>query len=226
MNRIKLFDIQKPTRLNAHYQGNRYETYRIRISDVQARGGISVDEANAYMEKHLRPHLSNTKFAYQVAYELEDGTWVHSYFDDQTLLPDFSNYNLNEDDQTVIYMKVNRVERPTSMGGYDDTHNDCLFNAIKWALADKAVTLKKFPKYPVNFKKWLKIKDDDPIDYKDIPIIEDKIKVNINITGNVENGAIHSTKKWPLSVTVEFFKQKKNGKGHYIFKHNMALRKQ
>ena len=109
MNRISIFDIQKPTRLNAHYQGNRYETYRLRITG----NAVSVDEANAYIEQNLRPHLANTNYLYQIAYLLGDGTtWVHSQFDDQYLLPNFSNHDLVEDDQDVTYIKVNRVLRP------------------------------------------------------------------------------------------------------------------
>ena len=138
MNRIHIFDVQNPTRLNANYQGNRFETFRVRIRNVKTEGGITVETANAYMEQHLRPHLSNTNFLYQVGYLLENGRWVHSYFDDQSLIPDFSHYGMEADHQEVVYMKVNRVLRPTGMGGYDDTHNDCLFNAVKWALADKA----------------------------------------------------------------------------------------
>lgn len=210
----------KPTRLNAHYKGEHYYTQEYKIKQSSQGFGMAVKDANKFVNELL--NKKNPNNLYQVMYKTAGGLMISSKFDATELVPDFERYGLEEGDFygktsgdfTITNIIINSILKPKTKGGYDDLNNDCLYDAIKWGLADKATDT--LMRKPWTWKEWCKIERKDPIDYKDIPIIEDKLKIRINIVGDYE---YHSAKPYSLVVQVEL------KDGHYKFKNNMNIRK-
>ena len=215
MNRISAFDTINPHRLNATYRGERFMTKRIRIKDFKTKGGVGVEDANDYILKRAIPSFKPNMY-YQVAYLLDDDTWVHSRWDgSDSYVPDFAHYGLNLDGKTVKYMKINYVKRPAEAGGTEETnYNNCLYNAIKWAMQSNSHLAQnnKFPANPKKFKDWVGVGEKDLIPASLIKIIEDKIKMCISVKGTK---IYNSAKEYPVRILVELKDE------HYTFKHNM-----
>ncbi len=84
----------------------------------------------------------------------------------------------NKSDHFVVYVWKNNAKK----GGNDDKHNDCLFYCFV-----KAINVNEMPdswSKPYKWKKRLGLERDDQIDVKDIPIIENKLKCNVHVTGD------------------------------------------
>lgn len=213
-------DKYKPTRLNAHYRGEHYYTQEYKIKQSSQGFGIATKDANKFVNELLNKKR-NPNNLYQVMYKTASGLTISSKFDATETVPDFERYGLEEGDFygktsgdfTITNIIINSILKPKTKGGYDDVNNDCLYDAVKWGLADKATDT--LMRKPWTWKEWVKIGRKEPIDYKDIPIIEDKIKTRIHIVGDYE---YHSTKPYSLVVQVEL------KDGHYKFKNNMAVR--
>ena len=115
-------------------------------------------------------------------------------------------------DQILINSFVQPNNPNPSGGGSEDKKNDCLFNAIQYCLGEVATSV--LPKYPGQFKKWLKIPRTDPIHIDDIPIIELKIKTCIHVVGDYE---YQSPQSFSMSVIVEL------KDGHYQYRANHEI---
>jgi hypothetical protein len=228
-------DKYNPTRLNAHYRGEHYYTQEYKIKQSSQGFGIATKDANKFVNELLAKKRQPNNL-YQVMYKTASGLMISSKFDAKETVPDFERYGLEEGDFygktsgdfTITNIIINSILKPKTKGGaiplavglrrglpplYDDVNNDCLYDAVKFGLSDKATDT--LMRKPWTWKEWVKIGRKDPIDYTDIPIIEDKLKCRINIVGDYE---YHSVKPYSLVVQVEL------KDGHYKFKNNMAVR--
>lgn len=203
------------TKLKAKYKGNHYETYKVEIKD---KNGVSLEEANKYVISILEKAKSmNPNNRFQLLYFMNDKWFSTNGFKTEwgDIEPPFSHYGLKGVEMgNVMKIRINKIKMPSVTGGSGDIHNDCLFNAVKYALADKSESI--LPKYPSNFKKWVKIGVNEPIDYRDIPKIEQKIKTRICVAGDY---TYDSPFAYVRTVHVEL------KDGHYKFRNNMAVRK-
>jgi hypothetical protein len=210
--RILGADKYTPSQLNANYQGNAYNTHDYDIQLKHGGLGIAAMDANSFVRNLLKTKRKANTF-YQVVYETDSGLLVYSKFDETQVIPDFTVYGLESEDFTITNIRINSVQMPSKTGGFDDHNNDCLYYAVKYALNDKAVALIKTPP---TWKKWVNIGRKDMIDYRDIPIIEDKIKCRINVVGDY---IYQSPKEFSRVIQVTL------KDGHYRFKNNMEIRK-
>ena len=224
MNRIKNYQNTVAVTQNARYQGNPYETRVIHIDNVDTQGGVPLETANEYVLQRLGQLIDNeSPHLYQVVYKMNTGEWVASFWGDNSFYPDESVYGLDLEDSLVEVMLVHRVQRPPDAGGYDK-HNDCLYNCLKYAFADKheSILKKVNAERPSKFKTWVNVRRDDPIPVEKIRIIEDKLETRINVLAN-EVVLYHSRKDYNRTVNLNLVWV--NGKGHYTLKQNPRMAK-
>lgn len=105
---------------------------------------------------------------------------------------------------TVYAIKLLYYTTPTTKGG-NNKYNDCLYFAIEYAMPGNDLP------HPKKLKKWCKIDRKDKIDIEHIPIIEKKLKININVTGDHQ---YESQMTYNKTINVSLFN------GHYEFKAN------
>ena len=67
-------------------------------------------------------------------------------------------------------------------GGADDMRNDCLFNCIVEAINYDEIPEGSKPAY--QFKRRLKLERDDKVPITKLAYLEDRFKVNFNVTGD------------------------------------------
>lgn len=113
----------------------------------------------------------------------------------------FDFVDISKIDSFILYVFVGK--KALNAGGYDDKHNDCLYNAIKKFYYD---ITKHFPT-PDSFKKYLKLKRNDKVSIELIPMIEKKFKtVKINVSGDFEYiSPIKSDKEIHLTLINEHY---------------------
>ena len=88
------------------------------------------------------------------------------------------DYVQNDYNEIFIYM----LENPSPNGGKSN-NNDCLYDCLKQVLNNNLPF-----KEPIDLKRYLKLKVNDKVDYKLIPLIEQKLKTySINISGSTSN---------------------------------------
>lgn len=81
-----------------------------------------------------------------------------------------------------------------------DTKHYSFYNEIKFAFCD-AKCSKDFWETPLGMKRFIKIGDSDQIEECHIPLIEQKIKVSINVIGDYEYASQH---KYPKRITLSY----------------------
>ena len=96
---------------------------------------------------------------------------------DQNVHIDLYGNESNESDHFCIYM----WKQKDFFGGNDE-HNDCLYIAIMKAL--NLTELRKSWSTASKFKKRLDLERDDKVSIKKLPIIEEALNININVTGD------------------------------------------
>ena len=75
---------------------------------------------------------------------------------------------------------VKMLLAPSKKGGCDNGYNDCLFRCIERAFPVLPDSINTPPK----FKKFLKLKVDEPVSIDLIPKVEKKLSCNINVSGS------------------------------------------
>ena len=147
MSNFTFRKIWKP--LNATFNGQAYESTVIERKNKNI--GVGVGQADTYMKNVMssvyKQHDGLHK--YQVVYRLSDGEYYSSKFfgkEEQFVHPDFFRYGLDMADLEVEQIMVHKVkvvqntivQKKSKAGGCNGSKNDCLFNSIKFGLADKA----------------------------------------------------------------------------------------
>ena len=101
---------------------------------------------------------------------------------------------------------------PSKKGGCDGNWNDCLFRCIERAFGEEFL-LASGINTPPKFKKFLKLKVDEPVSIDLIPKVEKKLSCNINVSGDYT----HTSKQKHLK---QMNLQLKNGHYSYFTKEN------
>ena len=94
-------------------------------------------------------------------------------------------------------------------GGVDDMHNDCLFKCIVEAINYDEIPEGFKPAY--KFKRRLKLERDDKVPITKLAYLEDRFKVNFNVTGDK---TFISTSKYQKTVNLKLKDE------HYTLVHN------
>jgi len=126
------FDSQTPKGTFAYYGGNEVKYNTINVLGKKT----SVNRTSKFVKSQMpRIYGDAGKHKYSVSYLASNGNWYSSkWFDDadEFLQPDFSNYDIDEDDITIESIIIKHVKVGTSGGAGD--HNDCLYVVVKFAL--------------------------------------------------------------------------------------------
>ena len=122
-------------------------------------------------------------------------------------------------DEVIMYNKyknnINRfnlvvLHNGKPIGG-NGASNHCLYNALSKALGGN----QNLPwKYPINMKRFLGLKEDDKVSLSDIPTIEDKLNVRINVAGdyNYQSMKENTTREINLNLIKEHYSLAKQEK--------------
>ena len=116
-------------------------------------------------------------------------------------------------DQTIKHVSIYKWRTPELQGGYDDYHNDCLFNCLKTS----SYTLPKQIASAVGLKKYLQLNRNDKIDIKHLSQIEDLlIKNNCSVTcsGDYQYQSEH-VNKFNKNINLKLLN------GHYTIHDNL-----
>jgi len=210
---FEVWDSMTPIGSNAFYSGN-----EVQYNIIQAKNKkTSVARTNKFISTQMqRIYGDTTNMKFQISYQANNAWYSSKWMDgvDNYIPPDFTRYGIDEGDVVIDKIMIKYIKKPTTGGS--SNHNDCLYNAIKFALG--TTNAKSFlPKCPSTFKTWLNIKRDEPIDYRNISIIENKIKCNISVIGDYEKP---SSGDYPRKIIVEL------KDGHYSYKNNQKVRNQ
>jgi hypothetical protein len=187
--------------------------------NVHVNRGTTVEASDKWVKKTLLELFQKKEgWKFQVQYAV-NGMWAHTKWLDNSsefLTPDLKNYDMDIDqDSSMGMIKINAKRAPKKLGGHSDPYNNCLYNAIKYALTpDVAKQLKTFPDEAWKLKKMLKIAKDAPIDVDSIPFLEARLKININVCGDHEYTSPHRHARTVL-VKLE--------NGHYEYKANRVM---
>ena len=161
----------------------------LKTININPRGGeASIKEADKYVKSTLRNLIKdNPNHQYQVIYA-SNGMWAPTKWLDNSseyLTPDLAHYELDINNFPVEMIKINVKKSAKKFGGHSDPYNNCLYNALRWCLTyTVAEHMKTFPQEAWMLKKMLKIGKCDPVPLSLIPILEKKIKLNINVVGD------------------------------------------
>ena len=215
---IKSFKADIDTNVSFHGK------YPVTASKATFKKYVSIELAQEKAQELLNRIKDATKdrsYKYQVSFfVLPIGEWRSGrWFDTDVSVPTFEEY---EDSKhlwlNVSDMIIYKSEKPPPKGGCLDKkgidHHDCLYYAIKDGLYGRTTNL---PKYPNKFKEWLNLSRDEPIDYKDVNRIEEKIKCNIHVHGDY---TYQSPRVYPRTVNVNSIN------GHYKYKAPSKVYKQ
>ena len=209
---MKIVGVSKEKANNVIYRGKEMEVLKMTLASKVPYEN-AVENMTEYMDKIISRRVK--KYTYQVVFRFQPAGLFRSssFFTDNVHMPNLDEYHDTSGFQYVDKILVNRLELPSSEGG-KDPHNDCLYNAIKYALGD--MYHKQFPKTPKTLKTWLDLKRDNPIDYTQIPILEKKMNIRINVVGDY-----HYTSPLNISRSVTL----KLEDGHYTYKANSKIYK-
>lgn len=135
-----------------------------------------------------------------------NGNWFNKKDQLRVYDPDVYYDDIENDDVSdkVYAIMIYSYKTPSTKGG-NNKYNDCLFFAIEYAMPGAELP------HPKKLKKWCKIGRTEKIDIDHIPIIEKKLKVNINVSGD---HIYESPMTYNKTVNVALIK------GHYEFKAN------
>lgn len=137
-------------------------------------------------------------------------------FGDDVNFYDFANeYEYEGDRIQDTFNRVNILVKLVSKeGGFDGKMNDCLFYALRDGLN---VEMPKRIKEPYLLKRYVKVERYDLVPVDVIPKLEKKMKVNINVIGDVE---IVSDGEHKETITVKL------SNGHYTLHNRHKIDKQ
>ena len=111
-----------------------------------------------------------------------DYGWRSGYFTnfgDKIKLYDPKDSDIESDQNDFSEIYIYMLENPLTSGG-KSKNNDCLYDCLKLVLNDNLPF-----KEPLDLKRYLKLKVNDKVDYKLIPLVEQKLKnYAINISGD------------------------------------------
>ena len=131
------------------------------------------------------PSLKNKLFHIALRYDIG---WFNAsrWFDGDSLIkfPITSARDLYSGEflpDNVLKFSIFYIEKPDTKGGRNKD-NLCLFMCLKECFNGKLPRLKK----PQLFKKFLNIGYSDPVSYQKLGILEDKLKINIHLSGDYE----------------------------------------
>lgn len=175
------------------------------------KGGVSFDNVKPKLVKLLKSkHFKgrrNTKL-YLVSVRYANGWYSGDWFSYPDVnVFDINDYYPNVDhgfDTTIYEIRIYEKNKPPQAGG-SDIHNDCLYDCLNRCHF-------RLPfNHPAELKKFLNIGRDEPVDIKHICKLQNKIKCNIQISGDY----IYQS---PYKYNEEVFLQLQ--KGHYTIKSN------
>jgi len=180
------WNIGKFRKLKAKLNGEHLQTVNININGV-----VKANEANKWTSTTLKTLIKNKPgYSFQVQYS-SNGMWAHTKWLDNAsefLTPDLEHYELDINDFPVNMIKINVKKNAKLNGkgvGDKDPYNNCLYNALRWALTyEVAEMMPTFPNEAWELKKMLKIEKCDGVHVKHIPTLEEKLKININVFGD------------------------------------------
>ena len=120
----------------------------------------------------------------EVALPYDQG-WRAGYFTqvgEPISMYDFTDSGDTYNEQnTFSGFRIYVMRTPTATGGCstDNSHNDCLYECLQAGLQSS----NRFTS-PEHLKKYLKLNRDDMVPVSMMPIIENKLKININVYGD------------------------------------------
>lgn len=131
------------------------------------------------------------------------------------------DYEWEDTDRFLIY-----AWKPTNAIGGTNEKNDCLFNCIQRLLS--SYRLPKDFKTDLHLKNYLKLNPCDKVPLNKIPIIEDKLKININVTGDHSYTSPNKYKHQTLHLSLvgEHFEIQKNNLKKKSLMYNIPKREQ
>lgn len=135
-------------------------------------------------------------------------------FGDDVNFYDFANeYEYEGDRIQDTFNRVNiLVKLVTKAGGFDGKMNDCLFYALR-----DGVDMPKRIRDPYRLKRYVKVERYDLVPVGAIPKLEEKMKVRINVIGDVERVSAAEHKE---TITVKL------SNGHYTLHNRHKIDKQ
>jgi len=205
----------------------------IRVNNTVEKRGAHVSIINKLLKdsfkkyfKEQKTRKQENKFKFRIYYHLfqKIKTKVNNeikinYIDKKTTGQAFTNINNIKFPDSFIQYGFDMVDdigiykydnlNYNLEGGTDDK-NDCLYRSLKKGTFNNLINV-----YPSTFKKWLKIKRNDKIKIDDIGILEDKLKMNINIMDK-KGEYIRKTEKYNITKHIIYDEEKQ----HFKYKAN------
>ena len=206
MDKIK--KSHKPIQTGATYKGN-----LITAKEIEFKQPETEAELNELLRDEFTKYFQDG-YSYQVQYYYDKlGQYRSAGFfhgSDNIRLPDMEgNYEDLELYSDISAMRILRVKTPDIILNQGNSkHNDCVYEALQKA------SVRNLPKQPATLKKWVNVGRKDKINVNSFEVIEDKLKCNINIVGDIVK---QSTKQYTQEVVLNV------KDGHTTYKANKTF---